>query len=148
MTILEQYRQFRQSGSPDLLYQLADRLDLLCPLEKNAGKILLDRQWSVVRRIEDLLDSPEETLGKAIYRQFHQVGIQMECYRLGVSDESLAAYCQCRSRLYWQRKLSPEEWELINRVESSGIDSSPEFERSISDALDQCLAQFGTWEAA
>lgn len=147
-SILEQYREFRQSGSFDLLFQLADRLDLLCSLEKNAGKILLDRQWSVVRRVESALGNPEETLAKTIYLHFSEEGIQSRCYELGFSDETLAGYCQCRSRLYWAGKLSVVAWDLVNQVENAGVASSPEFERSISDALEQCLAHFGIREVA
>lgn len=148
MTILEQYRQFRQSGSFDLLYQLADRLDALTSLERCSGEIPYSRHGMITRRVEAKLNDPEQTFATAIYRRFWETGIQKECYQLGISDETVTAYCQVRSRLYWAGKLTQEEWGLTIEVEETGIDCNPQFERSISEALDRSIDGFGIWEAA
>lgn len=145
-TILEQYRQFRQSSSFDLLFQIADRLGCLSEHERHIGKLPCSRYGAVSRRIESALGNPEQIFANAIYLCFYDAGIQAQCYERGLPDETLTAYCQCRSKLYWAGKLSPEEWDLINQLEDIGIDSNSELERSIADVLEQCLTHFGIQE--
>lgn len=117
MNILSQYRQWRQSNDPNELFQLADRLDLLSGLERHTGTIHPCRQGQVAQQVESHLGNPEKYLTNEIYLQLYATGVQSGCYSHGISDDTLTAYCQLRSKGYWTNYLSPEELEVMRPID-------------------------------
>lgn len=138
MTILTQYRQWRQSRDEGELYRLADRLDLLSDHERHVGSIHPVRQGQVARRIESQLCNPERVLANAIYLKLYETGAQATFYSLGWADDVLTTYCQLASKRFWCGGLSDEENEWIAEID----ELEETFGLPLSDAIDEAIAQY------
>lgn len=146
MTILNQYRQWRQTNDPNELYRLADRLDLLSDHERHVGSIHSVRQGQVARRVESILGNPEQVLANAIYLKLYEYGIITVAYHnYKVSDDTLTLYCQLRSKGYWTGSLTPQETEWLRTIDDLETESG----YPVSDAVEEAIAQyFGNREMA
>lgn len=145
MSILEQYRHWRQSNDSAQLFHLADRLDLLSDHERHIGSIHPVRQGQVARRVESQLGNPEQILANAIYLKLYDAGVQRSCYSAGFSDNELTLYCQLRSQFYWTRSLElldPQDWETISRIESLDADFEALISAAIGETLVNCFSRF------
>lgn len=146
MTILSQYRQWRQSNDPAQLFQLADRLDLLSDHERHVGSIHSVRQGQVAQRIESTLGNPEQVLTNAIYLKLYERGIITQAYHNHkIGDDVLTAYCQLRSKGYWTSYLSPEELEVMRPIDDLEATSAYLVSDAVKEAIDQ---YFGSREVA
>lgn len=139
MTILEQYRQYRQRPTAQGLFDLAERLGLLAYPEPQTGTIHPVRQGQIARRIESTLGNPEQILANAIYLKLYEYGIITTAYHdRGIGDDVLTAYCQLRSKGYWTGCLSPEELEMMRPID----DLETTFVYPISDAVQEAIEQY------
>lgn len=108
MTILTQYRQYRQRPTAQGLYPLAERLGLLAYPEPQTGTINAVRFGQVNLLLNCQLNYPDKTLTASLYREFSEIQVLEELRGFGLNESEILLLIEVSAR-NWLDNCSIEE---------------------------------------